>query len=381
MNRILRRPMFRKGGSTSGITSGLRTGYESGLGVSSPEFAAKMERLRNKDTKQPIDYGNVLERLNIPGALKAAKEIGYKPRGTNVYDFMTEMGLDLVSRPAAGNIFQQVATSAKGPYDKWMERKGRASEQQYASEADMFKTLIGAQADIIGSEKDAKSYAHRDRAEMIRENMNKQYKIYDQLENLDPDDLEYEEQRKNLLEELRTLKELVSGDEFAKAQLQYWNKDENSRKLDRLIRKEIGKLLGVDPETSFVENREFAEAFIKRRNEIMDDIRLGLSPTFNFAKGGRVGYQMGQSVMGNAVPAAVTAMPTAATTQTMPEELGRITYEELRARLPQEIGDEIVRLLANSAEALEDFATIQTEQDIANFNKKYGVNLVLPSEG
>ena len=31
--------------------------------------------------------------------------------------------------------------------------------------------------------------------------------------------------------------------------------------------------------------------------------------------------------------------------------------------------------------ALEDFATIQTEQDIANFNKKYGVNLVLPSEG
>jgi hypothetical protein len=74
-------------------------------------------------------------------------------------------------------------------------------------------------------------------------------------------------------------------------------------------------------------------------------------------------------------------MPTAATTQTMPEELGRITYEELRARLPQEIGDEIVRLLANSAEALEDFATIQTEQDIANFNKKYGVNLVLPSEG
>ena len=41
----------------------------------------------------------------------------------------------------------------------------------------------------------------------------------------------------------------------------------------------------------------------------------------------------------------------------------------------------MVRLLANSAEALEDFATIQTEQDIANFNKKYGVNLVLPAEG
>ena len=49
--------------------------------------------------------------------------------------------------------------------------------------------------------------------------------------------------------------------------------------------------------------------------------------------------------------------------------------------VPAKITDDVVQLLANSAEALEDFATIQTEQDIANFNKKYGVNLVLPSEG
>jgi len=374
MNRVLQRPMFRRGGSTSGITSGLRPGYNRGRVVNPGGYQG--------DEEQPSNFSLAgLKGMTISEIQQMAKAMSYRPRGTNVYDFMTEMGLDLVSRPAAGNIFQQVATSAKEPYQRFMERKGRASEQEYASEADMFKTLIGAQADIIGSEKDPKSYAHRDKAAMVRENMDNQYEIYDQLEALDPDDLEYEDNRKDLLEELRTLKELVSGDEFAKAQLQYWNKDENSRKLDRLIKQEIGKKLGVDPETSFVENREFAEAFIKRRNEIMDDIRLGLSPTFDFAKGGRAGYQMGQSVMGNAVPAAPTAMPTAATTQTMPEELGRITYEELRARLPQEIGDEIVRLLANSAEALEDFATIQTEQDIANFNKKYGVNLVLPSEG
>ena len=80
-----------------------------------------------------------------------------------------------------------------------------------------------------------------------------------------------------------------------------------------------------------------------------------------------------------AMPTDQGAMPT--DQGPAPEDTAGITYEELRARLPQEIGDEIVRLLANSAEALEDFATIQTEQDIANFNKKYGVNLVLPSEG
>ena len=94
------------------------------------------------------------------------------------------------------------------------------------------------------------------------------------------------------------------------------------------------------------------------------------------AEGGRVGYANAGSVMGQGMP---TQMPT--TEDAMPEELGDVSYEELRARLPQEVRDEVVRLLANSAEALEDFATIQTEQDIANFNKKYGVNLVLPAEG
>ena len=68
--------------------------------------------------------------------------------------------------------------------------------------------------------------------------------------------------------------------------------------------------------------------------------------------------------------------------ETMPEELQQdLTFEELRNRLPQEISDDIINLILSSAEAMEDFATIQTEQDISNFNKKYGVNLVLPSEG
>jgi hypothetical protein len=52
----------------------------------------------------------------------------------------------------------------------------------------------------------------------------------------------------------------------------------------------------------------------------------------------------------------------------------------LRARLPKEITDDIVRLIASSPEALEDFATIQTQQDVVLFNQKYDVELVLPAE-
>jgi hypothetical protein len=56
----------------------------------------------------------------------------------------------------------------------------------------------------------------------------------------------------------------------------------------------------------------------------------------------------------------------------------KLTYEQIRSRLPQEITNDIVQLLANSAEALQDFAYIKTQQDVNQFNVKYGVNLILP---
>ena len=55
-----------------------------------------------------------------------------------------------------------------------------------------------------------------------------------------------------------------------------------------------------------------------------------------------------------------------------------LTFEQLRTRLPKEITDDIVRLVATSEEALQDFAYIRTQGDVEKFNVKYGVNLVLP---
>ena len=76
MNRVLKRPMFRMGGSTgTGITSGLdqpRKQYQQG---SMPNF----------------QFGGV------PG-------------------FLTNFGLDLLSRTPQGNIFQTAATSAREPF-------------------------------------------------------------------------------------------------------------------------------------------------------------------------------------------------------------------------------------------------------------------------
>ena len=57
-----------------------------------------------------------------------------------------------------------------------------------------------------------------------------------------------------------------------------------------------------------------------------------------------------------------------------------LTFEQLRTRLPKEITDDIVKLVATSEEALQDFAYIRTQGDVEKFNVKYGVNLVLPQD-
>ena len=56
----------------------------------------------------------------------------------------------------------------------------------------------------------------------------------------------------------------------------------------------------------------------------------------------------------------------------------KLNYAQLRDRLPEEITDDVVQLLANSEEALQDFAYIETQNDVNAFNLKYGVNLIIP---
>ena len=349
--------MFQIGGSAGeGITSGLapRTRYEHGGS--------------HEDDWRRHKLGDVLGGDMTLGELRAlSKEMSYKPRGTNVFDFMTEFGLDIASRPPAGNIFATAAAAAKEPHKRFLTRKGEAEAATYVSEADMFKTLVKAGATAYGDTGLA-GKTEQWKMEQIPGLVNS----IATLEGVPVEERSQEE--KNTLKSDRIkLGRLEREDPFVAWFL-------SQPKIGLGLWKDIkGKLIIEDqqsddpkysPELGEDDPQLIIDAFIEFRKQVK---------AFGKAEGGRVGHQFGQSVTGNAVQAAPTAMPTAA--PTMPEELGGISYEELRARLPQEVGDEIVRLLANSAEALEDFATIQTEQDIANFNKKYGVNLVLPSEG
>ena len=66
--------------------------------------------------------------------------------------------------------------------------------------------------------------------------------------------------------------------------------------------------------------------------------------------------------------------------ETPTAQVQKLSYDELRNRLPKEITDDVIRLIANSNEALQDFAYIRTQGDVVKFNTKYGVNLVLPAQ-
>jgi hypothetical protein len=52
-------------------------------------------------------------------------------------------------------------------------------------------------------------------------------------------------------------------------------------------------------------------------------------------------------------------------------------YKYLRDRLPPEIPDQVVQLIAYNKEAFNDFASIEAQDDVDQFNKKYNVELVV----
>ena len=110
----------------------------------------------------------------------------------------------------------------------------------------------------------------------------------------------------------------------------------------------------------------------------------GLGEYFNFKEGGRVMKQMGGDVTDEIKTESELELgvkETSGESNMFPTKtVEKLSFQELRDRLPQEITNDIVQLLSNSQEALQEFAYIRSQQDINDFNLKYGVNLILPPE-
>ena len=95
----------------------------------------------------------------------------------------------------------------------------------------------------------------------------------------------------------------------------------------------------------------------------------------NLIEGGRVKRALGTPPTGEQI---ITTEAQTIGAKTAEKPVLKLDYAQLRDRLPPEITDDVVQLLANSEEALQEFAYIQTQNDVNAFNLKYGVNLIIP---
>jgi hypothetical protein len=117
MNRIMKRPMFRKGGSAGeGITSGLapRQGYQEAGDVKQNDLS-KLNNIRDLTPQQILELSKQMAFQAPPMA-----------PDNSLRDFKIDFGLDLLSRSPSGNIFQTAGAAAKEPFANF-----RASRAAY----------------------------------------------------------------------------------------------------------------------------------------------------------------------------------------------------------------------------------------------------------
>jgi len=370
-NNLYKRPMFRKGGSAEGgITSGLQAPRQ---GYSTAGDVQKLNMNQN--------MAEFLKTASI-GDMKAAADQMYTPKERPNYakrrvgDLMIDFGIDIASRtPTGSGIGGAISTAlaaAKDPFEKF--KASRANEEllidQQADNLDtrragMFKSLIEGQSDILAEKSGSGRF--RDEAAAI------------ELRRIIPRLTELKEKRKN--------ETLAQGENVELLQLQeefnlYRKKDVGQELLvdiyvkgkgERYLPNKMEEIYNAD--TKLGANRKYKnnkDPQIER--DAIDAIRKEIQElTSSYASGGRAGYANGEIVEEQ-----VTETETM-DQGPMAQSDNPISYDQLRARLPAEVTDDIVELMANSAEALEDFAMISSQQDVNLFNQKYSVNLVLPS--
>ena len=387
MNRTLRRPMFRMGGAAEGITSGLdRPGYKDGTDN-------RVARLTDEFEQRKAMFDKL-----------RPQQTGFMPGSAS--SFLTSFGLNLLATPPRGNIFQTAAVAAQDPFKQF--QAARASE--ISDRAQLDQAILG---DVISED-----FKSRQQQELIDADYKEKLLDIDKAIRVEKQKginanqkliLDYENQRKLLQEDYELQKKygLTGAKDYAKKQaadavktLYQVQITSEKNKIDALDKNDPNYQQKVDDINANIANiqneledsvksiylsqdttLEFQRKAILKllQNNDPEDI-APYFPNFNEimgginipeqkASGGRVG--LARSFPGT-VGDAQSSM------KASQGDVQDLSYSELRTRLPKEISDEIVMLLANSKQALLDFANIQTGEDVASFNQQYDVNLTLP---
>ena len=327
MSRILRRPMFR-----GGKVSSYGTGIASGLGRPGMENGGVMDI-----------YESVKERIPMP-----------EQQGLTTGDYLriASAGLDILGRPAEKGGISGALAAASQPLAKLGVDLGSSldARRQKALEQreELARTITGAETEL-----EASRIRSRTAVDAKKGYLDAVYDIKRSQAKGDAAKLAEIEKDYQKDFELFVVKGFDASDIF--------NVIKGDAVQERIfeIAESAVEAKGIDEDDPRYSTEVFKEA-----QRVANEYATSLQTSF--ADGGAVD-----------VTETVTEEVIQEPTKPMPVQ---ISYDELRARLPKEIGDEIVNLLANSYEALADFASIATQADVDNFNSKYGVELVLPQE-
>jgi len=125
--------MFRLGGSTSGITSGLDT--------------PKRGRVDGPGGYAGIDYDKAFE------TSQKITDKYYPRRGGDINRFLIDWGLNMVGNPPSGNVLQTSAKQAQGPTKELFASMDQSDATRSAVGAGLFGEIIGAEGEMMGEGK------------------------------------------------------------------------------------------------------------------------------------------------------------------------------------------------------------------------------------
>jgi len=374
MSRTLSRPMFRLGGSTSGgITSGL-----------------------NKPKRGRVD-GPGRYSYTLPQVLPTREEMKFTeeilgPRGPDrsVSDFLINYGLNLAGNPPSGNILQTAAKEAQVPFQKFQAQRGMREQSGRQEKADILGAIMGAKAEMLGGEGTGSMYHTQVKAAESKRLLNDLFTLA--ANQNDPakklGDEAYKKAKSLLMIELQSYRGANAAvDSLFKSGAQA-DLVIGGIQSDLTSSTETITIINDEGEEEEVIEGEYyntnPSALGKRTQEIwLQRYKEAQEQSLGLVKGGRAGYQAGNLVDEQLTEVEETPQGIRAFSENIEEEgpaSSELSFEELRGRLPPEVTDDIINLIVQSPSALVDFAEVQTQTDVDNFNAKYGVNLVLPSE-
>ena len=369
MSRILRRPMFR-GGKVSSYGKGIASGLADG---GMPNKRGLVDG--------PGGYAGVMDiyeqmQQTVPE---------YNRQGLTTGDYLriASAGLDILGRPSEGGGIRGTLATASQPLAKLGADLGTSIDTREAkgreSREDLVRTLTGAQAEyMVGLEK-AKGVAG-----FIEKKINEMFNPDIEAALAAGD----KETAKNLKQQRQDyIKDYVirgiDDSDFLQILRNDTALDQAEGDAQRIVKNTINPNSKEVPKAKWKStDKGFTELKNKEKFRILRETAKFNVEIETKAEGGLTGTMTEDVNVMEQTPGGIADV-NIQETETMdpnnPQPM-QVSYDELRARLPKEIGDDIVTLLANSYEALADFAAISTQADVDNFNVKYGVELVLPQE-